>query len=81
MYPYKLKIKSVSDTDYIVAKQHRYTSAYHFMYKQVELLTDTNFIAKTKRKYKITTTEYSSLVSEVEAFVDAQTTIRKNKII
>lgn len=75
----KLYITSCSDVAYIDNKCNEYLYAFHFLYKNLELSEDDNFINHLKNKYKLNIFEFRSLKSDVFSFVERSKSIYENK--
>lgn len=75
----KLYITSCSDVAYIDNKCNNYLYAFHFLYKNLELSVDDDFINHLKNKYNLNDIEFRSLKSDVFCFVERSKSIYENK--
>ena len=75
----KLYITSCSDVAYIDNKCNNYLYAFHFLYKNLELSVDDDFINHLKNKYNLNETEFRSLKADVFGFVERSKSIYENK--
>ena len=77
MLTLKLNVISCSDSLFISNKQQQYSHAFRFLHKAFEESCDQNLIDYIKKRFNLTSPEYTSLKSEVETFINQNNTQNK----
>ena len=81
MLSIKLKIKSVSNVDYVKNKQQQYSYAFRKLWSNINKIKDDNYLNGLKFKFDLTDIEIRSLISDVKTKFEQTTTEKKNKEI
>ena len=79
MKTFNLKIKEISDIDYVINKQHNYSYAFRKLWKNIDRINNIEYFKYLKHNFNLTDIELRSLINEVQTKYK-QTLTNKKKV-
>jgi hypothetical protein len=73
----KLKIKEISDVNYIFDKQHNYSYCFRKLWKNIDKIDDIEYFKYLKHNFNLNNIELRSLISEVQTKYKQILTVKK----